>query len=188
MAYASHNDIHQNNMLYTPPSTLNLIDFEYCSLNYRAFDLATFVYSTVIDYAELEFPFLKIYRDNILPEHKIDLLLESYLITYYQNYYLPSQTQFEDDNQHEQYGESKYDDSVNEQQTESVYRMMRFLEEEKPKLREELEKMLPMPYLIWSVWSVMMIDFENYDETLCMNFDMANENAKIYKDYVNGVF
>ncbi|XP_026277472.1 choline/ethanolamine kinase isoform X2 [Frankliniella occidentalis] len=57
-----HNDMQEGNILLVKecsPPRLVLIDFEYCSYNYRAFDLANHFIEWTIDYTIEEFPHFK---------------------------------------------------------------------------------------------------------------------------------
>lgn len=68
----SHNDLHQGNILLAKPSrrrsTLEkrviLIDFEYCSYNYRAYDIANHFCEWCFEYDTPDFPHYAIYSER----------------------------------------------------------------------------------------------------------------------------
>lgn len=58
MVVLSHNDVQENNFLYTKEQdqfvNFKIIDFEYSSLNYRGFDLASYINESMINYKEVK--------------------------------------------------------------------------------------------------------------------------------------
>lgn len=70
-----HNDMQEGNILLVKdcsPPRLVLIDFEYCSYNYRAFDLANHFLEWTYDYTLEEFPHYKAGRsDYPSPEQQV---------------------------------------------------------------------------------------------------------------------
>ncbi|XP_034233872.1 choline/ethanolamine kinase isoform X3 [Thrips palmi] len=80
----SHNDMQEGNILLVKdciPTRLVLIDFEYCSYNYRAFDLANHFLEWTYDYTLEEFPHYKAGRsDYPSPEQQL-AFVRAYLQT-----------------------------------------------------------------------------------------------------------
>lgn len=68
----SHNDLHQGNILFAEPTkrrpTLEerivFIDFEYCSYNYRAYDIANHFCEWLFEYGSSEYPHFKYFQDK----------------------------------------------------------------------------------------------------------------------------
>ena len=60
----SHNDIQENNIMVwnSDKTKFTLIDFEYSALNYRGFDIASYITETTIDYKHPEKPGFKFYQ------------------------------------------------------------------------------------------------------------------------------
>jgi len=84
----SHNDLHQNNILLLHHSLdtkcdLNnrivLIDFEYCSYNYRTFDLANHLSEWCFDYNGDDYPHFQVFPDRFPSEEKQKLFLSHYI-------------------------------------------------------------------------------------------------------------
>lgn len=61
----SHNDFQENNVMiwFEDHTKISLIDFEYSSLNYRGFDIASYVNECFIDYSYPLKPKFKVYED-----------------------------------------------------------------------------------------------------------------------------
>ncbi|KAL3270793.1 hypothetical protein HHI36_021316 [Cryptolaemus montrouzieri] len=81
-----HNDMQEGNILMRLDGECDpddpqivLIDFEYCSYNYRAFDLANHFIEWVIDYTHKEFPFFTIDEENYPSEKQRLRFIEEYL-------------------------------------------------------------------------------------------------------------
>jgi len=65
---------------------LTLIDFEYSSLNFRGYDIASYINETSIDYSHPLVPKFKYYEEfftEIIEEKEIDKYLEYYLKKYH---------------------------------------------------------------------------------------------------------
>jgi len=68
----SHNDLHQGNILLTKPTKkrphlerrIILIDFEYCSYNYRGYDIANHFSEWCFEYDTPEYPHFALYMDR----------------------------------------------------------------------------------------------------------------------------
>lgn len=68
----SHNDLHQGNILLakyskrrpTLEERIVLIDFEYCSYNYRAYDIANHFCEWCFEYDTLDYPHFEFYEDR----------------------------------------------------------------------------------------------------------------------------
>lgn len=68
----SHNDLHQGNILFAEPSkqrpTLKerivFIDFEYCSYNYRAYDIANHLCEWLFQYGDQDYPHFTCYQEK----------------------------------------------------------------------------------------------------------------------------
>ena len=75
----SHNDIHPGNMLMRSDKKITLLDYEYLSYNYAAFDLAGYSSEACTDVAIKEFPFYKHNEENRLSNAEIELLCKEYL-------------------------------------------------------------------------------------------------------------
>ncbi|XP_044764274.1 choline/ethanolamine kinase isoform X2 [Coccinella septempunctata] len=81
-----HNDMQEGNILMQQGEDcdpddpkLVLIDFEYCSYNYRAFDLANHFVEWIYDYTHKEYPFFSIDEDNYPSEKQRLRFIEEYL-------------------------------------------------------------------------------------------------------------
>lgn len=88
----SHNDLHQNNILLLQGGLENgtnnlknvddrivLIDFEYCSYNYRTFDIANHLNEWCFDYNGQEYPFFNACLDRFPSEERQRKFLEHYI-------------------------------------------------------------------------------------------------------------
>lgn len=82
----SHNDLHQNNIILLNNTEASLqdrvvlIDFEYCSYNYKTFDLANFLSEWCFDYnGNNEYPFFLWSKDRFPSEEKQKEVLKYYL-------------------------------------------------------------------------------------------------------------
>lgn len=68
----SHNDLHQGNILYVEPSKrrpsleerIVFIDFEYCSYNYRAYDIANHLCEWLFQYGTQEYPHFECFQEK----------------------------------------------------------------------------------------------------------------------------
>ena len=89
----SHNDFQENNvMIWDEDKTrLTLIDFEYSNLNFRGYDIASYVNECFMDYSYPGRPGFKIYQDQLeaffldssRPDSELETLLTHYLSRYY---------------------------------------------------------------------------------------------------------
>ena len=85
----SHNDFTENNVMVTHVDKmhLTLIDFEYSMINFRGYDLGTYVNETYIDYSYGEKPGYKVYKDTLIYKfgrgEEVELLLIHYLKYFY---------------------------------------------------------------------------------------------------------
>lgn len=89
----SHNDLHQNNILLLQEDLkeindedrkflddrIVLIDFEYCSYNYRTFDIANHLSEWCFDYNGQEYPFFNACLDRFPSEERQRKFLEFYI-------------------------------------------------------------------------------------------------------------
>ncbi|XP_066580942.1 choline/ethanolamine kinase isoform X2 [Prorops nasuta] len=78
-----HNDMQEGNILLRENSKkpeLVLIDFEYCSYNYRAFDLANHFVEWQYDYTEADYPFFHEMTNGPTKEQKLNFI-RNYLKT-----------------------------------------------------------------------------------------------------------
>lgn len=83
----SHNDLHQGNILLAKLSkkrpTLNerivFIDFEYCSYNYRAYDIANHFCEWSFQYDTPDYPHFDFFQDRIPDESRQLKFVENYL-------------------------------------------------------------------------------------------------------------
>ncbi|KAK9874415.1 hypothetical protein WA026_002762 [Henosepilachna vigintioctopunctata] len=81
-----HNDMQEGNILMKLDEQCNpndpqvvLIDFEYCSYNYRAFDIANHFVEWIYDYTNKEYPFFTIDENNYPTEKQRLRFIEEYL-------------------------------------------------------------------------------------------------------------
>ncbi|XP_014240177.1 choline/ethanolamine kinase isoform X1 [Cimex lectularius] len=82
-----HNDLQGGNILLQQKSdgsqSLVFIDFEYCSYNYRGFDLANHFIEWTYDYTNKEYPHYTANSENYPSEDSMRLFIEKYLSTMY---------------------------------------------------------------------------------------------------------
>eukprot|EP00831_Metopus_contortus_P020411 TRINITY_DN18983_c0_g1_i2.p1 TRINITY_DN18983_c0_g1~~TRINITY_DN18983_c0_g1_i2.p1 ORF type:complete len:375 (+),score=40.81 TRINITY_DN18983_c0_g1_i2:22-1146(+) len=78
---ASHCDVHELNILRFTKSKaqVKLIDYEYCSPNFRSIDLATLWMESAIDYTHPVFPFMTLYEENKWDDDELAVFLKAYL-------------------------------------------------------------------------------------------------------------
>ncbi|KAL1140640.1 hypothetical protein AAG570_000570 [Ranatra chinensis] len=77
-----HNDLQEGNILLredTAEPSLVIIDFEYCSYNYRGFDLANHFIEWIYDYTNPEYPNFSIRRNNYASRPQMVAFVERYL-------------------------------------------------------------------------------------------------------------
>jgi len=80
----SHNDISAANLLSIKNNDkveMYLIDYEYCRLNYRSYDLATLFEDLITDYKHPEYPSFKIHHELAITPEEEDILLRHYIST-----------------------------------------------------------------------------------------------------------
>jgi len=79
----SHNDISPANLLCTNLKTqdLCLIDYEYCGLNYRGYDLAVLIEDIVTDYMHPEYPTFKMHNELKISDSEENLIIHHYIKT-----------------------------------------------------------------------------------------------------------
>lgn len=83
----SHNDLHQGNILLVKPSKRRpilekrviLIDFEYCSYNYRAYDIANHFCEWCFEYDTPEYPHFILFEDRFPSESTQREFIRNYL-------------------------------------------------------------------------------------------------------------
>ena len=157
-AVASHNDILENNLiiLNNDKSKIYIIDYEYTHMNYRAFDLSLYLLETKLDYSNQEFPFFAYYEEACLTESNFDLLIKGYLDHYYKNFYK---------------GPKQYQE---------------FMNDEIPILKDEVIKLEPINVIIWGIWGILVVDWENLDEK-CYNFEYSFHKLELFKKLRNRI-
>jgi len=77
-----HNDLQEGNILLredTEEPSLVLIDFEYCSYNYRGFDLANHFIEWTYDYTNPEYPNFFVCKENYPSKEQMGLFLSQYI-------------------------------------------------------------------------------------------------------------
>ncbi len=78
----SHNDISPANLLFTTSKgkgRMSLIDYEYCGLNYRGYDLAVLIEDIVTDYQHPEYPTFKMHKELKLTEEEEETVIWRYV-------------------------------------------------------------------------------------------------------------
>lgn len=80
----THNDIQENNILVwnQDKTKFTIIDFEYSSINFKGYDIASFINESYIDYSHPTFPKYKIYGDlmtSFFENGEMEKLLTFYL-------------------------------------------------------------------------------------------------------------
>ncbi|XP_054289686.1 choline/ethanolamine kinase isoform X2 [Macrosteles quadrilineatus] len=76
-----HNDMQEGNILLREDledPTIVLIDFEYCSYNYRGFDIANHFIEWIYDYTEAEHPNFRVVKENYPSRDQMLVFLEQY--------------------------------------------------------------------------------------------------------------
>lgn len=80
----SHNDLIANNIMIISDSKdcndVQFIDFEYGSMNYRAFDFGNHFAEFILDYNEPKAPWFKVNHANFPSDKKIKDCIKIYLI------------------------------------------------------------------------------------------------------------
>ena len=108
MVVFSHNDVQENNILVKCENgnikaiqDIKLIDFEYSALNYRGADLAAYLMESMFDNKVKEPPFYGFHPDRA-PDFEsqdekspVNLLLRTYLETYYSQFATEKADDFE---------------------------------------------------------------------------------------------
>lgn len=151
----SHNDILGANLLQMNKdlTKMVIIDYEYCSFNYRGFDLSLFVTESAMDYSYPEIPYCKLYDEAKMDMHEINYLCECYLKHYYHNYYKGIET-------YEQYSAK-----------------------ELPILIEETLRLEPLNTVMWGMWGITTIhwnELSKENETECWNYAYAKLKFDVY--------
>jgi thiamine kinase-like enzyme len=77
----SHNDLLANNIMVVD-GTLKFIDFEYGSMNYRAFDLADHFFEFCIDYDYPKYPFFEIIEESLPSKEEMIEAIKLYFVFY----------------------------------------------------------------------------------------------------------
>eukprot|EP00826_Nyctotherus_ovalis_P003263 TRINITY_DN10661_c0_g2_i1.p1 TRINITY_DN10661_c0_g2~~TRINITY_DN10661_c0_g2_i1.p1 ORF type:complete len:366 (-),score=80.65 TRINITY_DN10661_c0_g2_i1:39-1136(-) len=75
----SHNDISASNIMDTNDN-MYLIDYEYCQLNYRGYDLAVLMEDISTDYSYSAYPHFKMHRELAFTEKEEEKLLRHYIV------------------------------------------------------------------------------------------------------------
>lgn len=83
----SHNDLHQGNILLTKPTKRRsvlenrviLIDFEYCSYNYRAYDIANHFCEWCFEYDTPDYPHFALFEDRFPSVEEQRKFIRTYL-------------------------------------------------------------------------------------------------------------
>ncbi|XP_014673611.1 PREDICTED: choline/ethanolamine kinase-like, partial [Priapulus caudatus] len=135
-----HNDVQEGNVLLRDEKgplidRLVFIDFEYCSYNYRGFDLANHFCEWRYDYKVTTAPFYKVYMERY-PSRKQQLLfIRSYLAEMQAN-------------------------TANEQASDesSAAAAAAAAEEEEERLLVEVKKFSLASQMIWTLWSLVQAD------------------------------
>lgn len=79
----AHNDISTANLLCTKnddKTEMYLIDYEYCRLNFRGYDLAVLFEDIVTDYDHPEYPSFQMHHELAIPPQEEELLLKHYVV------------------------------------------------------------------------------------------------------------
>lgn len=124
-----------------------LIDFEYSSLNFRGYDLASYVNECLIDYTHPINPKFKVYMeyfDQFWEEGELDKFLTYYL--------------------------TKYHEIMIERQPEYEYKenFKQLLEVELPILRDQVLRCILMSHLQWAFWTMIMMPVDDLQK--CQDF------------------
>jgi len=75
----SHNDVSAANLMQSKDSEMYLIDYEYCKLNFRGYDLAVLIEDITTDYDHLDYPNFKIHHELALTKKEEKDLLRHYI-------------------------------------------------------------------------------------------------------------
>ncbi|XP_066959983.1 choline/ethanolamine kinase isoform X3 [Macrobrachium rosenbergii] len=83
----SHNDMQEGNILLntqgkTPDDRLSIIDFEYCSYNYRGFDIANHFCEWMYEYKLPVYPYYTVAKENFPEKDKQLFFIRAYLEAY----------------------------------------------------------------------------------------------------------
>lgn len=84
-----HNDMQEGNILLREDieePTLVLIDFEYCSYNYRGFDLANHFIEWTYDYTKAEHPYYTAHKDHYPSKEEMVSTILTLLLTDYRTF------------------------------------------------------------------------------------------------------
>jgi thiamine kinase-like enzyme len=75
----SHNDVSAANLMHSKDSEMYLIDYEYCKLNFRGYDLAVLIEDITTDYDYSEYPNFKMHHELALTKKEEESLLRHYI-------------------------------------------------------------------------------------------------------------
>lgn len=132
----SHNDLHQNNILLLQRSDKDqslddrivLIDFEYCSYNYRTFDVANYLSEWCFNYTGDEYPYFSASSERFPSEAKQKQILEHYA------------SQFSDTDNDQELVNSKIRDLDIDAKVNVLF--------------EEMQPFLMASNLLWALWAI----------------------------------
>lgn len=137
-----HNDLQGGNILLrrdmggsdndvTMDNKLVVIDYEFCSYNYRGFDIANHLTEWIYDYNNKEYPYYYIAKDKF-PSRETQM---EFLHTYLEEYHHGNQVSLS-------YGSSPQTgpNKAIKQQTENLYK--------------EVQSFMMGPNLVWALWSM----------------------------------
>eukprot|EP00347_Sterkiella_histriomuscorum_P000878 403374177 len=147
----THNDIQENNIMAWNKNKTQfvLIDFEYSSLNFRGYDIASYLNEVSLDYTHPVHPKFRYYLEYF------DQLWEEGEVNKYLTYYAKKLFQIKCKNE----VDFQYKDKQQE-----------FLDQEVPILRDQVLKCMLMSDLQWAFWSMIMMPID--DLMKCQEFYM----------------
>lgn len=146
----SHNDLHQNNVIMLTKSdnqdqTLSdrivLIDFEYCSYNYRTFDIANHLNEWCFDYNGDQYPHFTASKERFPSEQKQRQFLRNYIEC------------FESDNCDQSFANRTREigDPGNKLGTSDKNNI---INDKIEQLLEEMQPSLMASNLLWTLWAI----------------------------------
>ena len=147
----THNDIQENNIMAWNKNKTQfvLIDFEYSSLNFRGYDIGSYINECSLDYSHPVHPKFRLYLeyfDQLWEEGEIDKFLTYYIRKL-----------------HSIKSERESDFSFKDQ-------MQEYISQELPILRDQVLRCMLMSHLQWAFWSLIMMPVD--DLMKCQEFYM----------------
>jgi len=135
---------------------LTLIDFEYSSINFRGYDIASYINESMLDYSHPVNPKFKVYLEyfhQFLEEGEFDRILTYYLCELHR--------------------------IMSERNADFAYKADKkgYVQKELPILKDQVQRSMLMSDIQWAFWSLIMMPLE--DLAKCEAFYMQYAVARM---------